>query len=59
MARKRIVVIDRELCQGKKCGYQCQKVCPKNRSGEECITIEPENKFPAVIFRTYVLELIG
>ncbi len=48
MARKRIVVIDRELCQGKKCGYQCQKACPKNRAGEECITIERESKFPVV-----------
>jgi ATP-binding cassette subfamily E protein 1 len=44
---KRIAVIDRELCKPEKCKYQCQKVCPKNRAGEECITIE-ETKFPLI-----------
>lgn len=44
---KRIAVIDRELCKPDKCKYQCKKVCPKNRAGEECITIE-ETKFPII-----------
>lgn len=44
---KRIAVIDRELCKPEKCKYQCKKVCPKNRAGEECITIE-ETKFPII-----------
>lgn len=44
---KRIAVIDRKLCKPEKCKYQCKKVCPKNRAGEECIVIE-ETKFPTI-----------
>ncbi len=47
MAR-RIVVIDKELCKKEKCGYQCLKVCPKVRSGEECIVVNEETKFPEI-----------
>lgn len=45
MAKKRIVVHDRELCRFGKCGYRCIKICPINRSGEECITKE-ESGYP-------------
>ncbi len=39
MARKRVAVIDRELCRPQACGnYLCQKVCPVDRAGTECIT---------------------
>lgn len=44
----RIAVIDRELCKPKKCNYLCIRVCPKNRSGEDCITIEEATKFPVI-----------
>jgi len=44
----RIAVIDRELCKPKKCNYLCMRVCPKNRSGEDCITIEEATKFPVI-----------
>ena len=44
---KRIAVIDRTLCKPEKCKYQCIKVCPKNRSGEECIVVG-EDKFPVI-----------
>ena len=44
----RIAVIDRELCKPKKCNYLCVRVCPKNRSGEDCITIEETTKFPLI-----------
>lgn len=43
----RIVSVDRELCNFKKCNYPCIKACPKNRSGEKCITIGSE-KFPEI-----------
>jgi len=46
--RKRIAVIDRELCKPEKCSHQCMRVCPKNRSGEECITIDENTKFPII-----------
>lgn len=44
----RIAVVDRKLCKSKKCGYQCAKVCPVNRSGEECISVDSESRFPVV-----------
>ena len=40
-------MIDRDLCKPKKCNYLCIRVCPKNRSGEECI-IEDETKYPVI-----------
>ncbi len=40
---KRIAIVDRELCKPKKTGYACQRACPINRSGKECITVDPED----------------
>ena len=48
MKKKRIAVIDRELCTREKCGYMCMSVCPVNRMGEECITKEEETNFPLI-----------
>ncbi|MEM5793452.1 MAG: ribosome biogenesis/translation initiation ATPase RLI [Candidatus Aenigmatarchaeota archaeon] len=42
----RIASIDRNLCKKNKCGYLCKKVCPINRTGEECITIDEKTGFP-------------
>jgi len=36
----RIAVVKKDLCKPKKCGRECEKVCPKNRMGEKCIVIE-------------------
>jgi len=44
----RIAVIDKELCKPKKCRYQCMKVCPKNRSREECVVIDESTRFPVI-----------
>jgi ATP-binding cassette subfamily E protein 1 len=46
VAKKRIVVHDRELCRFEKCGYRCIKTCPVNRSGEECVVRE-ESGYPS------------
>jgi len=40
---KRIAIVDRELCKPKTTGYACQKACPVNRTGKECITVNPED----------------
>ncbi|MEM2948097.1 MAG: ribosome biogenesis/translation initiation ATPase RLI [Candidatus Anstonellales archaeon] len=48
MKKKRIAVIDRELCTREKCGYVCMNVCPVNRMGEECIVKEEETSFPLI-----------
>ncbi len=44
----RIAILDRDLCTRKKCGYQCEKVCPVNRMGEECIVTEEDTQFPKI-----------
>ena len=44
-ARQRIAVINYEKCNPKKCGeWYCEKVCPVNRAGKQCITHEEEEK---------------
>jgi len=44
----RIAILDRDLCTKKKCGYQCEKVCPVNRMGEECILTEGDSGYPVI-----------
>ncbi|MBN2121698.1 ribosome biogenesis/translation initiation ATPase RLI [Candidatus Micrarchaeota archaeon] len=44
----RIAILDRDLCIREKCGYQCEKVCPVNRMGEECIVTEEGTRFPVI-----------
>jgi ATP-binding cassette subfamily E protein 1 len=48
MVSKRIAVVDRELCNPKITGYACQKACPVNRAGKECITVSPEDSKPLI-----------
>jgi len=38
----RIAVIDKGKCTKERCGWQCIKVCPVNRMGQECITKDSE-----------------
>ena len=40
----RVAVLDQDLCQPKKCGLECIKYCPVNKSGAECIIINEESK---------------
>ena len=42
----RIAVIDRDLCTHSECGYQCIKVCPVNRMGQECVVKEKTKEGP-------------
>jgi len=43
--KKRIAVINYDNCNFEKCGnYLCQKVCPVNRTGKDCITHETGTK---------------
>ncbi len=46
---KRIAVIDRDSCSPPACGfYLCQKVCPINRSGQDCVTVAELDKKPLI-----------
>ena len=38
----RVSVLDKELCQPKKCGLECIKYCPVNKSGADCIVLNEE-----------------
>ena len=40
----RVAVLDQDLCQPKKCGLECIKYCPVNKSGAECIILNEEIK---------------
>lgn len=46
--KKRIAVIDREICNPKRTNYLCMRVCPVNRSGQECITVSEIDKKPII-----------
>jgi len=39
---QRVAVLDKELCQPKKCGLECIKYCPVNKSGADCIILNEE-----------------
>ena len=38
----RVAVVDRDLCQSKKCGLECIRDCPVNINGEDCIHLDGE-----------------
>jgi ATP-binding cassette, sub-family E, member 1 len=38
----RVAVLDKESCQTKKCGLECIKYCPVNKSGADCIILNQE-----------------
>ena len=40
----RVAVLDKELCQPRKCGLECIKYCPVNKSGSECIILDEGTK---------------
>ena len=40
----RVAVLDKELCQPKKCGLECIKYCQVNKSGADCIILNEEIK---------------
>jgi len=40
----RVAVLDKDLCQPKKCGLECIKYCPINKSGADCIVLNEEIK---------------
>ena len=40
----RVAVLDKEQCQPKKCGLECIKYCPVNKSGAECIVLDEGSK---------------
>lgn len=44
----RIAIVDQDLCAPEKCDYLCQRLCPRVRAGEECVTVKKKGKKPAI-----------
>ena len=44
----RIAVLDRELCQPKRCSLECHRYCPGVRTGDETIVIDELTKRPVI-----------
>ncbi len=40
----RVAVLDKELCMPRKCGLECIKYCPVNKSGADCIALDEGTK---------------
>ncbi len=40
----RIAIIDKDRCQPRKCNYECQRFCPRVRTGDDTITIGDDGK---------------
>src|SRR3989338_5669958 len=41
----RIAIVEEEKCHPDRCGnYLCARLCPVNRMGEECITVQEGNR---------------
>lgn len=40
----RIAIVNSEKCRPKKCGHECKKTCPVNKTGKLCIELTPASK---------------
>lgn len=40
----RIAIVERALCRPSKCGKECVRFCPINRSGSKCVWVDEESK---------------
>jgi ATP-binding cassette subfamily E protein 1 len=44
----RIAILNVEKCKPKKCGLECKKTCPVNKSGRMCIEVENRSPVAAI-----------
>lgn len=40
----RIAILNKEKCKPKKCGLECKKACPVNKSEKLCIEVKKSSK---------------
>lgn len=38
----RVAVLDKDACQPRKCGLECVKYCPVNKSGGDCVAVDEQ-----------------
>lgn len=44
----RLAVLNKDKCQPKACNYLCYRMCPKVKTGDETITIDPDSGKPVI-----------
>ncbi|MEM1508784.1 MAG: ribosome biogenesis/translation initiation ATPase RLI [Thermofilaceae archaeon] len=44
----RIAIVERALCRPSKCGTECVRFCPINRSGAKCVWVDEEHKIARI-----------
>lgn len=42
--KDRIAIVNDDKCKPKKCGLECKKTCPVNKSGRHCIEVDARSK---------------
>ncbi len=45
---KRVAIVDREICKPQVCNHLCKRLCPINRSGEDCIIVSSSDNKPNI-----------
>lgn len=45
----RIAVLDKDRCKPSDCGYLCQRVCPRVKTGDKTIILDEEAKKPIIV----------
>ena len=41
---ERIAIINPDKCKPKKCGLECKRFCPLNKTGKVCVEVEKSSK---------------
>lgn len=54
-SKHRVAIINKDRCKPTKCKHECQKICPENRQGKECVTIPLQKKATAVISEVFCI----
>ena len=44
----RLAIVERDTCKPKDCAHECEKFCPVNLTGKECIIISEENRIAEI-----------
>ena len=44
----RIAIVTKDKCKPQKCGLECKKVCPVNKTGSLCIEVTKKDKISTI-----------
>lgn len=45
----RVAVLNRDRCKPLECGFLCQRMCPRVRTGDETITVDSDTNKPVIV----------